>query len=263
MISHLDNNEAVLRPTKGAGKLVNPAASRERISWHWQYTQQDGHGARRPEQFSHLCVRTTGRPLRCRGRGRAHVRDHPERGRRRGRRDRARRARSCAPSASARRRRGACRAGARPGGQSTGCCFPGSRVCRARAGHGCAPARGHVISEGTGKGRAAHRHLDRLQVRVHLHVDACACTRSARSHEAAGACAPVMVPWMMDPFLSSTVTVSLLSFMRNLRGRRSASAQVPSSRAQRARTRAQGGGAHRMSFMMGGQALMRVRCKQI
>ena len=29
---------------------------------------------------------------------------------------------------------------------------------------------------------------------------------------------PVMVPWMVVPFLSSTVTVSLLSFMRNLDG---------------------------------------------
>ena len=28
---------------------------------------------------------------------------------------------------------------------------------------------------------------------------------------------PVIVPWITEPFLSSTVTVSLLSFMRNLR----------------------------------------------
>lgn len=33
---------------------------------------------------------------------------------------------------------------------------------------------------------------------------------------------PKTVPWMTVPFLSSTVTVSLLSFIRNLRGRKTA-----------------------------------------
>lgn len=28
--------------------------------------------------------------------------------------------------------------------------------------------------------------------------------------------APVIVPWITDPFFSSTVTVSLLSFIKNL-----------------------------------------------
>ena len=32
--------------------------------------------------------------------------------------------------------------------------------------------------------------------------------------------APVIVPWITEPFLSSTVTVSLLSFIRNLRERK-------------------------------------------
>ena len=58
------------------------------------------------------------------------------------------------------------------------------------------------------------RHLDRFQMRIHRHVHPYAT--SHRQREALGAGMrklPVMVPWTTVPFFSSTVTVSLLSFI--------------------------------------------------
>lgn len=63
-------------------------------------------------------------------------------------------------------------------------------------------------------------HLDRFEVRVHRHVDACLRRQLSRTKGEGsvmggqeGADVPVMVPCTTVPFLSSTVTVSLLSFI--------------------------------------------------
>lgn len=67
----------------------------------------------------------------------------------------------------------------------------------------------------------ASSHLDGLEMGVHLHIHACKSVPLRNEyigapHSYDSVDAPVIVPCTMDPFLSSTVTVSLLSFIKNL-----------------------------------------------
>jgi hypothetical protein len=59
----------------------------------------------------------------------------------------------------------------------------------------------------------ACRHLDCFEVRIHLHIDTYGSERVAQARIRL---VPVIVPCTTEPFLSSIVTVSLFSFIKNL-----------------------------------------------
>lgn len=62
-------------------------------------------------------------------------------------------------------------------------------------------------------GGVTERELDGLEMGVHLRVDGYGVSLQTRDLNSN---AQVIVPWTIDPFLSSIVTVSLLSFIKNL-----------------------------------------------